>query len=38
MYVKEHEYQSPYRAYYKFALLLISVIAIAEAYIWLSPL
>ncbi len=36
MYAKEHEYQSPYRPYYKLALLLISAIGIAEAYIWLT--
>ena len=37
MYAKEHEYQSPYRPYYKFALFLISIFGIAEAYIWLTP-
>lgn len=36
MYAKEHEYQSPYRPYYKFALLLVSVLAIAEVFTWLT--
>lgn len=37
MYAKEHEYQSPYGRYYKIALFVVAVVAVAQAYSWLTP-